>query len=121
MDYCKKGRQLFVEGTPYLKRKKRQNNGQDVLDQNGKAIYDFYPTIRVNTIIGLQGGQATNNNNAGQKNNNMQQQPQQGNFQQQQQPMQGGFQQPQQTGFGAPASPFQQPQVQGAGGPPFGG
>lgn len=106
MDYCKKGRQVFIEGVPYLKRRKRQANGQDVLDQNGKAVYDYYPTIRVQTIVGLQGGQSQ----AQQQNQQpVQSQQPQGTFQPgfNAQP-QGAMPPPQ--GFGAPQAPFQQQQ-----------
>lgn len=109
VEHCKKGRKIFIEGTPQLKRTKRQSNGQDVLDPNGKAIYDYYPTIRVSKIMGLGSNESNNNNNQQQGGfNNQQQQPQgqpAGGFNQQQ-PQQGGFapQQPQGQpgGFGAP-------------------
>lgn len=106
MDHCKKGRQVFVEGVPHLKRRKRQINGQDVLDQNGKPVYDYYPTVRVNVLRGLGGGQ--NNNNQQQKNqqNNLNQQQQQNNGFAQAPQGQGGFGQP---GF-APQGNFGQPQ-----------
>lgn len=125
MDYCQKGRQVFIEGVPHLKRRKRQINGQDVLDQNGKAVYDSYPAIRVNTLLGLGGGQ---------KNEGGGQAPatQQGSFnqqaQQQQQQQPGAFNQQPQGGFQQPGQPqggFGQPQggfaPQGNFGAPAGG
>ena len=88
MEHCRKGRQVFIIGTPYLKRKKRQLNGQDVLDQNGKAIYDSYPSIRVRKLIGVGGNgngnsQSSNNTQSNNLNNqsNFQSQPQPNGFQ----------------------------------------
>lgn len=125
VDHCKSGRQLFIEGIPHLKRRKRQVNGQDVLDQNGKPVYDFYPTIRVSSLMGLGGGnRGAANSNGGQQQQGQQQQAQQpqGGFGGQpqggfgQQP-QGGFNQPQ-GGFGAQG--FQQPPQGGSFGAPAG-
>ena len=119
MDYCKSGRQVFVKGIPHLKRRKRQNNGQDVLDPNGKAIYDYYPTIRVNELMGLGAGQNKGNNSG----SGQQQQTQQNNFQNQGNPQQFQGQQPQgglvppQGGFGGPGVAPQQPQGQQFGPP----
>ncbi|CDQ41898.1 single-stranded DNA-binding protein [Virgibacillus salexigens] len=107
LDYCKKGRQLLIEGEPYLKRRKRQINGQDVLDQNGKGVYDYYPTIKVTNLTGLAGGQSNNNNNSNQGN---QQQGQQNNFNQQAPQPNGGFNPQQQQGGFAPQGNFGAPQ-----------
>lgn len=97
---CPKGRQVFVEGTPMLKQSK---------DQNGNFTY--FPTVRVQTLVGLAMPKEGGQQGGGQQ--NYQQQPPNGQYNQppqqqnnyQQPPQQNNYQQP-------PAQPPAPPQGQ---------
>jgi single-strand DNA-binding protein len=126
VDYCKKGRQVFIEGIPYLKKTEAKDpqTKQPILNSQGKPVYTYYPTIRVQTLIALGGGNS-NQENGGNQNQQFQQSAQQP---QQQGPLNGqpGFP-AQGPGFGGfpqgnfgqqPAAPmggFGAPQFAGAG------
>jgi hypothetical protein len=114
MNSCHKGRHITVSGTAILNRRRRQNNGQDVADQNGHAVYDTYPTVRAQLIDG--GPFQQDNKNAG--GNSQPQQQARGGYnapqtqppyqQMPQQAPQGNFGAPQQGNFGAPFGAPQQ-------------
>lgn len=97
-DYCKKGRQVFVTGTPYLKKTAVMINNQPVLNANNKPVYTYYPTIRVKTLVAVGG----DGGNAGQSQGQQQQGQNFGGQQQQNQGQQnfGGQPQGQQQNFG---------------------
>jgi single-strand DNA-binding protein len=100
VDYCKKGRLVFIEGTPYLKRTEAKDpqTKQPILNSQGKPVYTYYPTIRVNTLIALNtGGSQQDQQHAGNTQQPTQQAPQ--NNQGFGQPFQNGFQQ---SPMGAP-------------------
>jgi single-strand DNA-binding protein len=101
VDNCKSGRQVFVEGTPYV-----------TINKDAQGNIKIFPTVRVTNLVALGaptngGGQQQQQQGGGFQ---QQQQPQGGGFQQQQQ--QGGFQQPQGNFGGAPQGQFGAPQQQ---------
>lgn len=103
VNHCPKGRKVFIEGIPMLKQTK---NGND---------YNYYPTIKITQIIGLDGG-----NQGGQGGGQQQQQqPPQGQYA----PPQGGYQAPPapQGGYQPPAAPPQGGYAPPAGAPQQGG
>ena len=118
MDHCEKGRQVMVRGIPVLKR-----------DKSDKS--KLYPTIIVDKIVGLGGGNGNGNSNGGGNTGGQQQQQPQGQpnmqqgqqqyYQQQngfpQQQQQGGFPPQPQQGYGQPQGGFP-PQQQQGGFPP---
>lgn len=114
VNHCPKGRRVFIEGTPMLKQQKAQDGS-----------YNYYPTIKVTEIIGLDGG---NQQGGGQQGGGQQQynQPPQGQYappQQQynQAPPQQQYQAPPQQGYAPPAPPqggYQAPPAPQGGFPP---
>lgn len=66
VDYCKKGRLVFVEGTPYLKRTEAKDpqTKQPILNSQNKPVYTYYPTVRVSTLIALGGGGSSQSDNS---------------------------------------------------------
>lgn len=110
VNHCGKGRRVFIEGTPHL------NSTQD---ENGN--WKTFPTIKIEKIVGLDGGSGQSNGNQNGRNINQQQnmmptgqfQPENNYQPNNAQPMQGGFPQPtqpnqMQNGF-PPNMPGQQP------------
>jgi single-strand DNA-binding protein len=69
VDYCKKGRLVFVEGTPYLKKTEAKDpqTKQPILNSQGKPVYTYYPTIRVSTLIALNGGGSSQSDHSAQQ------------------------------------------------------
>lgn len=78
MNYCPKGKKVFIKGTPMLQNKKQQD-----------GTWKSFPTIRVSKLVAAD----TNASNGG-----GQQQQQQGGYT----PQQGGYQAPQQQQGGYP-------------------
>lgn len=96
MNYCKKGKKVFIKGTPMLQNKKQQD-----------GTWKSFPTIRVNKLIAADSGPSAGGGQQGAP-------QQQGGYQAPaQQPQQGGYQAPQQGGYQPPAQGgYQAPQQQ---------
>jgi single-strand DNA-binding protein len=54
VNHCPKGRKVFIEGTPTLRQTQKDGN------------YTYYPTIKIDQIIGLDGGKEGGNQGGGQ-------------------------------------------------------
>jgi single-strand DNA-binding protein len=91
VNHCPRGRKVLVTGTPELR--------QTTKEVNGQKEYNYFPTIKITDIIGVE------SSNSSDQGSNQQQQPQ-GGYQQQQ--PQGGYQQQQQPPA-APQQGYQQP------------
>lgn len=99
VNHCPKGRKVFIEGIPMLKQTK---NGND---------YNYYPTVKITSILGLDGGSEGGQQGGGQP---------QGGYNNQQ-PPQGQYA-PSQGGYNAPPAPpqggYAPPTPQGGYAPP---
>lgn len=107
MNYCPKGKKVFIKGTPMLQNKKQQDGS-----------WKSFPTIRVSKLIAADSGpSAGGGQQGGAPQQGGYQAPQQGGYQApQQQAPQQGYQPPAQGGYQAPAAP-----AQGGYQPPQGG
>lgn len=108
MNYCGKGKKVFIKGTPMLQNKKQQDGS-----------WKSFPTVRVTKLIAADSGPSAGAQGQAPQQGGYQAPPQQGGYQA---PQQGGYQPPAQGGYQPPAQPPQQggyqPPAQGGYQPP---
>lgn len=98
VNHCPKGRRVFIEGTPMLKQTK-----------DAQGNFNYFPTIKITSIIGFDGGNEAGQNGAQTGGQQPNQQPPQGQYA----APQGGYQQPPQgQQFPPQNAGYQQPPAQ---------